>query len=506
MHFVSLPETRQSIAPVFSDVNSARAWLATQPQAQSAHMLAALTLQIEAIDATAEQPAVVAIALLNVLRSAAIPSLEAVEPRFTRKAIPLPAEDERNFELAQQFWTRLGIAYLRRAPDLPSSEQALPLNRAACAFRLAEYCYFQAARECPAFLDQLLFAVLDQATQSDVLNQALPDPDFPHLGKANIAGHLVWAFLLRLLDPYRLSASQLVVANRAISRWRELCTFQVSGDDDPKSRLVDLNRLAAQPLPKSVPRWLDVRSLVRKSRQRLEALKAGESPEALKLGRELSAAACIRLLGALNASLRLPQPPASTEVGEIELSFGCENAYAVIRGESLNPTAGLDAKSASLAHRRMAMFGFDRLSQMPTAVKALNVPGEIWSLVDGKAVRPAGQAAARRLSPCLIASRRRGTPQLGVMLGLQSTAAGTLAANLLWFEGIIETGWMKQGEARMPAFLLRDAAELSLIVPAGAGLRINQPCTLEDSPIKHLLPTEVLERGMDFVLYACRPA
>lgn len=506
MHFVSLPKTRKNIAPAFADVNSARAWLATQPQAQPAHMLAALTLQIEAIDSAAEHSASVAIALLNVLRTAGIPSLESVEPRFTRKAIPLPAEDERNFELVQQFWTRLGIAYLRRAPDFPAPEQALPLNRAACAFRLAEYCHFQATRECPEFLDQLLFAVLDQASQSEVLHQALPDPDFPHLGQAHIAGHLAWAFLLRLIDPYRLSASQLVVANRAISRWRELGEFQLKFDADPKSRQVDLNRLAAQPLPESVPRWLNVRPLVRKSRQRLEALKAGESPEALKLGRELSAAACIRLLAALNASLGSPEQPASTEAGEIELSFGCENAYAVIRGESLNPTAGLDARSASLAHRRMAMFGFDRLSQMPTAVKALNVPGEIWHLVDGKAVRPAGPAGVRRLSPCLIAARRQGRPRLGVMLGLQSTAAGALAANLLWFEGVVEAGWMKQGEVRIPAFLLRNDTELSLLVPASAGLRLNQACAVEDCSIKQLLPTEVIERGMDFVLYACRPA
>ena len=35
-------------------------------------------------------------------------------------------------------------------------------------------------------------------------------------------------------------------------------------------------------------RWLDVRKVERKIDQRIEALLAGESPESLKLGRELS--------------------------------------------------------------------------------------------------------------------------------------------------------------------------------------------------------------------------
>ena len=112
---------------------------------------------------------------------------------------------------------------------------------------MAEYCHFQAARECPELLTRLLFEVLAQASQRGLLQQPLADPDFPHLGEANIAGHLSWAFLLRLIDPYHLSANQLVVANRAISRWRELCDFQFEPDKDPKSQTVDLTRLRAGP-------------------------------------------------------------------------------------------------------------------------------------------------------------------------------------------------------------------------------------------------------------------
>jgi len=505
MHFLSLPEPGKNISPAFHDINSARAWLATQPLAQPAHMLAALCRQIAAIDATAVLPAS-AVAQLGLMRTAAIPALEALESRFNRKALPLPEEARRSFELTQQFWTRLGIAYLRRVADLPPESQSVALNRAASAFRMAEYCHFQAARECPESLDRLLLEILAQASQRSLLQQALADPDFPHLGEANIAGHLSWAFLLRLIDPYHLSTNQLVVANRAISRWRELCDFQFEPADDPKSQAVDLTLILNCLWPAGIPRWLNVRPLVRKSRRRIEAITAGESPEALKLGRELSPNACIRLLEEINASLRGKPDRASTEIGEIELCFGCENAYAVFREESLNPTGGMDASSASLAHQRMALFGFDRVSQMPTAVKTLNVPGEIWNLVDGKAIRSSEQTGARHHSPCLIASRQHGKTRLGVMLGLQSTGSGALAANLQWFEGAVEAGWVKQGETRLPAFLLRNNGDLSLILPTNARPRLDAPLVVENVSINRPVPTEILERGMDFVLYACRLA
>ena len=511
MHWLDLPPPRKNIALAFHDGDSARAWLAAQPQAQALHMVAALRLQIEAIDGAALPPAQ-ALDLLNLLRKAAIPAQESLEPRYFRKALPMPEDDQRSFEQAHGLWTRLGVAYLRLAPQFPPATKGLPLNRAACAFRMAEYCHFQAARQCPEQLDRLLFGVLAQAESNGLLRQPLADLDFPHLGDANIAGHLAWAFLLRLIDPYRLTSPQLVVANRAISRWRELCTFQVAPDDTPKSQTVDLLPLSGGQLPEGIPRWLNVRPIARKIRQRIASLKAGESPESLKLGRELSPAACIRLLNELDASLQSPQRPPSTEIGEIEIAFGAEHAYAVFKGDFLNPVGDLDASSSALAHQRLAMFGFDRVSQMPTAVKKLNVPGEIWTMVDGMAVRPADLPGPRRLAPCLIASTCQDQPRLGVLFGLQTTAVDALAGGLHWYDEKVEACCLKRVTAhtqrapRIPAFLLRSGDVVSLILPASAGARLDVGLALEGASLEHLVPTEVIERGVDYVRYACRRA
>lgn len=506
MDWLTLPEPRKNIALAFTDQRTAKAWLAGQLQAQPMHMLAAISLQIEAIEATPLVPSL-AIELLNLLRTAAVPAQDAIESRYTRKALPMLEDDQRCFDVAQRLWLRLGTAYLRLAPQFVAAERYPPLYRAACAFRMAEYCHFLAAQECPRLLDQCLFAVLTQAESSGQLSQAQPDPDFRHFGEANIAGHLSWAFMLRLVDPYRLSAAQLAVANRAISRWRELASFQTIAEDNPKGDSVDLAPLFGETLPEGVPRWLDVRKVTRKIDQRIAALGAGELPEALKLGRELSPTACIRLLRAIEASLEVHAQQQSTEIGEIELAFGAEHAYAVFTGEMLVVSGALDAGSATLAHQRVAMFGFDRVSNMPTAVKKLNVPSENWLLVDGKAIRPAEHGGARRQSPCLISSSKLGAPRLGVMTGLQSITGDALAASLTWYDERIEAGRLvriaqKRHSPATPVFLLHDGETCTLIVPSIAGVRIDIGMELEGTSVSHVVPTEVLERGVDFVRYA----
>jgi hypothetical protein len=507
MHCLTLPEPRKNIALAFNDTPSAKVWLAGQPQAQPMHMLAAIGLQIEAIEASAMAPAL-AVELLDLLRSAAVPGQESIEPRYIRKALPMLDDDQRAFEVAQRLWFRLGTAYLRLAPHFPPSEKTTLLHRAACAVRMSEYCHFLAARECPPVLDLLLFSVLDQAEKNGLLRQPMADSDFPHLGETTIAGHLAWAFLLRLIDPYRLSAAQLTVANRAISRWRELAGFQSMPDDDPGGHSVDLGPLLGETLPEGIPRWLDVRKITRKVEQRIAALQGGESPEALKLGRELSPGASIRLLRDIEASLESHGQRKTTEIGEIELAFGAEFAYAAFTGEMIVQSGSLDVKSASLAHQRTAMFGFDRVSTMPTAVKKLNVPGENWLLVDGKAIRPADRRGARRQSPCLIASASLGVPRLGVMVGLQSIPGGALAADLRWYEERVEAGRLARPAAPgqtapiIPVFLLHDGEDCSLIVPSVAGIRLDNGVTLEATSVSHLVPTEVIERGVDFVRYA----
>ena len=134
MHWLTLPEPRKNIAQSFHDLASAKAWLASQPQAKPMHMLAAVSLQIEAIEASTLPPAL-AVDLLNLLRTAAVPAQEAIEPRYVRKALPMLDDDQRAFEVAQRLWLRLGTAYLRLAPHFAPADKVGLLHRATAPAR-----------------------------------------------------------------------------------------------------------------------------------------------------------------------------------------------------------------------------------------------------------------------------------------------------------------------------------------------------------------------------------
>ena len=120
--------------------------------------------------------------------------------------------------------------------------------------------------------------------------------------------------------------------------------------------------------------------------------------------------------------------------------------------------------------------------------------------------RPTG---ARRLSPCLIASAEQGVPRLGVMVGLQTTAGDALSSDLLWYEEAIEACRLAkpkglEQQPTIPAFLLQDGDQLSMIVPATAGIRLFSSLALDGGSIDSVAPTEVLDRGVDFVRYAVK--
>jgi hypothetical protein len=509
MHRLVLPDPRKNIEAAFQDIPTAKSWLARQALAQPLQTLAAICLQVEAVDG-GKLPAPLAVELLDLLRAAAVPLQENIENRFTRKPLPLSEEERRIFELAVRVWLRLAIAYLRQLDTLPAGARSQPLNRAASALHLATYSHFLAAYACPLSLERLLFGVLAAASDAGLLNQPLTDRAFPHLGESTVGGHLAWALLLRLIDPYRLTATQLAVANRALSRWRELTSFRSEPERDPRGHDIALASLCSGRLPEGSPHWLGVRSVARKIDQRLAALKAGESPESLKLGRELSATACIRLLEELRFSLDEHEREPAGDNGEITLIFGGEPAYALLHGDYLNRPDSLDSKSASLAHQRMALFGFDRVESLATAVKRIDIPGETWSIIDGMLIRAAGQLTSRHQSPCLVAAQIDGKARLGVLFGLQVTAGDVLTGGLHWFPESVEPGWLKRtdplesGAPRTPVFLIREDDELSLILPANVGARLGVGIAVDGTSVTHLQPREVLERGVDFVRYACR--
>ncbi|HJW25360.1 MAG TPA: hypothetical protein VJ576_10715 [Rhodocyclaceae bacterium] len=509
MYQFELPAPGPAAVPPFRSADEAAAWLARQPLAQPAQMQAVLQQAIGAVDASDIPPAARR-GVLDRLRSAVVLAQTALEPRFSRKPLPLPTADAEHFLAARRLWRLLAVAYLRIAPELPAADAALALHRAAVALRAEQYAHFLAAYEVPAELLLLLHGIASAAEALGVQYTPLGDPDYKHISESHIAGHVAWTFMLQFADPYRLSMAQLTVANRALSRWRELAAFRMQPDDSPRARdlpLMDL--LGRAGLAKGGPRWLDVRPVVRKLRHRIEALEGGQRPEELKLGRELSATACARLLGQLDEALQPGPAAAGGESGNLSLVFGAENIYALLAGERLNPAAE-DTRPRTVDHQRLAVFGFDNRVTPVAAAKPAQVSGETWQAGDGFVWR-APEAGVRLLSPCLVAAAPGAgqTPRLGVLLGLRVGRDGRLRARLQWYGGPVQAASVQVGgaggPARVPVFVVGDDGALSLVLPAAAPVRPDGRLALEGSGRAPVGLGQVLERGSDFVRYAAAP-
>ncbi len=506
MDWLKLPRPETNTPPSFKDVLNARIWLADQPQGQPIAALQGLTREIAAIDG-ALLDARTTLAVLGTLQHAATPLYAAVEARFLRKPLPLVAGEWQAFEAARNIWWKLAIAYFRCAQRLVGEDQALPLLRSANALRIVKYCHFQAAVEIPEVVDELLFGLLGQGQAAGVLSLIVSDQEFPQTGDSKLSGYLAWIFMLTLIAPYTLSAVQLGVANRSLSRWRELCQFRAKPSSDPRGHSLDLAPLFTSPdYPPDIPRWLELSRVSYKIAGRIKALREGHSPESLKLGRELSAVACLGLLNHIENALDMPAQGGSEEQGDIDLSFGCSHAYLQLKGEPLKKVERFNATTSQISHQRIGIFGFDQISEVSEKQQAPKPPSETWTLLDGYAQRTNAQGGDKRTAPCLVSARVNNKPRLGILRGLRQNQQGMISGNIDWCGDRVEPGYLpsKPGAPdpmHTPVFLVRKSDGVSLIAPADALIRLNDSLFPTDLSLGRITVDAIVERGVDFTQY-----
>ena len=517
MPILSLPDSDASLTSSLRDAAEARIWLANQPQTQPLRLLRALLKEVRAVDTCVNVPAT-RLELLDALRPAIIQAQEGAHIRYSHKPLPLLQDEHDAFELARDLWHAFAVAYLRVVPQLAPTLLLQALHRAAVALRQALHCHFIAGIEVPQDFLCLLYEILITAESQRLQRTAVEDPDYPFLSQSTIAGDVAWSFLLLFSDPYRFSQAQFNVANRAFSRWCDLASFQAEPSEDRRAKTIALANWIGDAVVTvdGRPQWLDVRPVVRKIRQRVDSLEAGETPEKLKLGRELTPSSCIRLMRDLDHALRpKPKPIGNTlDLNTVDLVFGNENLYFLLSGKTLTENK-LSAQSASVSHDRIAVFGFDNITNRIDHVAKTQAPAETWTVEDNWILRAAPDGG-QVVVPMLVGIRpeKNGVPQLAVLLGLRQTNDGWLAANLRLLPKPPASGIQKIAGAatpgaqpnRQPVFLLpaedEEGAHPTICLPTGSGLRQGSLLALEESAIEHIRLGEVVERGSNFVRFA----
>ena len=489
MHGFSLPSTQAINQADFRNADSASKWLAAQPQANVAVMLASLIKQVDAFNRY-EVSARERFKTMDVLRKVIFAVNSDCRRRFENKPLPLAQGDQTVLDDVRRLWRLCAIAYqhcLKSCMDGDSAMSAYSArvaHRAMFCLRVEQLDSYAAAVEPGAGFWRNLHAVQEAAEGLGVAGKAVEDRLLGETSESTVNGHYAMALLLHLVRPFSLTAGQLAAVVRWLARWRE----QVSVVDQPsrntKSADIPLDLSADLPIHVSSdtpgqPRWLSIDGVLRKIRKRIGSLAAGESPESLKLGSGLSADACNALLEALAYHLQHPVEELGSPGGmpSLKVGTGLVSIYRLLGGEGLeDPLHPASSSDNHLSKDQLAVFGHV-VRERPAPPEAIL---EDWHLgrdcVKELVLLRAPDAATSRLSLRGVVSVR--LPEgykLAVINSLGQRADGGLEASVGLLPGdvvpcVAEIRDRTSGKTqRHPVFLLkmRDSDEQNLLMPAG---------------------------------------
>ena len=162
--------------------------------------------------------------------------------------------------------------------------------------------------------------------------------------------------------------------------------------------MVDLAAFFVGDYPAGLPRWL----ALRKGPAQDQPAAGGLSASGIAW-RSSSVANCPVLPPSAAPDLPQFSSPADLhgwEIGEVKLAFIPDHAYALFSGEAINPGQGIGCgrcDTGTPARRDVRLRpGVDAADRRQTTGE---IPGEVWQLVDGIALRPQPDPSAAASPP-----------------------------------------------------------------------------------------------------------
>lgn len=523
MPWFDLPIPQAQTNADFADAEGARAWLAGQSQAVPARSQQLLAEQLERLAAMPVAPFARA-TILEVLRKAAVTAHDAGRRKYAFQPRPLAGEADLLFVGSGRMWSAFAANYLRcieefanePAPD--ALRVGTAAHRAMVTLRLLVEDHYLAGRTVPGVLWKTTHRLLQVTHTLKLGDTGYADPEFRDPSESTLNAQYAILALTTLCDPYRLAAPQFAVLQRALFRWRNLVVFAPEPGSDERQRWLPLALLPELPaaIDAASPQWMEISGVRAKLRRRIKALDDGETPEALQLGRDLSARACRDFLGLVINQLRKLRPESDgVTSGTVRLATGTDDCYALLAGRSLAPETPLSATSARVSHEQIAIFG-----QTASAAKSAPVlPGEAWTLLREtmeaeELRRPAdGPGKSRLLPGQLVAVGGPDAPPhvatLGSITRVEVESDGALRIAIRRFAGQPQAlegrSASAAGPLSFPLFLLPAVAalqqEASIILPSGFAIRLRQAIRV-DGRAEGIALGHLVERGNDFERYS----
>jgi hypothetical protein len=495
MTWFSLPSVQAENKAAFFDSDSAAVWLAGQPQANAPAMLTELVAQIQAFNCYITAPRD-RFKTLEVLRKTLFAVSGECQRRYENKPLPLLPAEQVLLDTALQLWRASAVSYLHCLSACLDGDPSISTYSARVAHRVLSClrmeqlnCYLAGADLAGDFWHNL-HAVLASAEQLGVAREPVEDRLLGETSESTVSGQYCMILLLHLARPFTLSRAQFAAVNRWFARWREQAAVLSGPEESPKSRCIALDLTQDQPLHDNlgaarVGRWLSVKGVLRKMRERVELLAAGESPESLKLGSGLSSEACVELLNTLSEYLKHPKKTTADLPGEassIGIAAGLETVYRFLGGTRLKEAVAPHSTFASrLSHEQIALFGHVARDTWENSEKL----AEQWQLMRLKPgelllVRPAGSGNFRLVLRSLLAIQlsQKEHCSLASVSSLHVRCDGSLCITASLYPGtpaplLAELREKPVGKiSRHPAFLLsQENGDSSVFLPVGLQAR-----------------------------------
>jgi len=407
----SLPSTQADNKAAFFDAKSAGQWLAEQPQANVPAMMGELVAQIQVFNSFHTTPRE-RFKTIETLRKSIFAINNDNQRRFEGRPLPLLPAEQTALNTVRQLWQACAVAYLHclracldRDPSI-ANYSARVAHRVLACLRMEQMNCYLAGAELDGTFWRNLHSAWASVEQLGVARDAVEDRLLGETSDSTPCGQYSMILMLHLARPFTLSRSQLAAVIRWFARWREQANVLVEPDPNPKSVCIALNLSQDRPIhdPQSVasaPRWLSLNGVLRKMRQRLERLAAGESPESLKLGSVLSSEACVALLTTLDVHLRHPlpaalEPSSNTSVSSTIAATGLDRIHRLLGGKGLKEPTAASSYGNRLSEQQIAVFGH----VVREAEESDEVTSETWRIAKQDAgewelVRPAGCSEER---------------------------------------------------------------------------------------------------------------
>ena len=445
---IALSPLKNLPPPEFADAAGAQAWIAQQKRSPGRYFDAAID-QLERLQSMPDAGFNRA-QILEVLRRDTLMALAANRQRFAWHPRPLASSATAALNSNLRLWSAMITGYMQCAESLaetPGTDPAwvaVAAHRATMGIRLAVEDHFFAGVEPPAMLWQWGLAIAQMTQAFGIADHAIADPCMPDIGQSTSLHQYVLLALAACCDPFGMNAAEHGLLQRLLIRWRDLPKLATAKSGDEKERWINLRSLE-QPAKEALkdPAWLEVSMVRSKLKKRLEALQAGETPESLHLGKDLTAPQWIASLDRIRRKLREAYDPPAAHSAQVTgesvfVTATVEDGFGLVSGYRYNANPKAGAAADRVLHDRMAIFGRNSIISDVTSDRPKLGEEWIFGFEDDIGLRISANTDTVRLGVQigqLVTIKRANVPQLGKITRAAVRPVGRTELSIQIFPG-----------------------------------------------------------------------